>query len=335
MAQEAATRSGSGLGEAGAAPARVRGEGWLRLQSSRARWARRLVRVVTLGTTIVLLEAVILTIGLSYRVAANYTQPSRQAILGNPADYGLDHENVTLQTADGLALAGWYVPSRNRAALVLIHGIGTNRADLLPLGRDLAQLGFGLLLFDLRAHGESEGSASTLGLRETLDVRSAVDYLHSRADVRPDRIGVYGNSLGAAVAIMAAAELGDLRSVVADSGFASVEWVVSNQFNSLVRLPGWTAPLVLAFGRWQAGVDPGQVSPVERIHRISPRPILLVHGDRDATFAIQNAYLLSEAAGDPKELWIVPGVRHSGAYAVDPERYVERVGGFFQRSLLQ
>lgn len=293
----------------------------------------RLARLGAFAAALFLVEALTFGLLLPYRAASNYTQPARSALFGNPRDYDLDYEEVRLRTADGLTLAAWYVPSENRAALVLIHGIGTNRADLLPLTRDLAQRGFGVLLFDLRAHGQSEGDISTLGVLEVLDVRSAVDYLLGRPDVDPGRLGVYGNSLGAAIAIMAAAEIAELRSVVADSGFASVEWIVRNQFNSLVRLPAWTAPLVLIFGSWQSGVDPSQIAPVDRIRRISPRPIMLIHGERDTTFAVQNTHLLSEAAGEPKEVWIVPRVDHAAAYGADPSRYVERVGGFFERAL--
>lgn len=237
-------------------------------------------------------------------------------------------------TDDGLQLAAWYVPSHNEAALILVHGIGTNRGDLLPLTRDLAAKGYGLLLFDLRAHGDSDGRFSTLGLREVLDVRAALDYLQRRSEVNGQRIGIYGNSLGAAVAIMAAAEIPQLRSVVADSGFASVSWIVERQFNAVVRAPGWMAPLVVAVGSWQTGVNPDDLAPVRRIATISPRPILIIHGERDSTFLLDNARLLAQAAGEPRELWIVPGAPHSGAYAADPAAYVERVSAFFERSLL-
>lgn len=296
--------------------------------------ARYFINLALFSLIAVTVGSLFLALGLSYRAAATYTQPPRQPVLSTPARYGLAWEEAPLLTEDGLELAAWYMASQNRAALILVHGIGTNRADLLPLARDLAEQGFALLLLDLRAHGDSGGQTSTLGVHEVRDVRSAVRYLQDRPEVDPDRLGIYGNSLGASVAIMAAAEVPALKAVVADSGFASVEWVAGNQFDALVRVPFWMAPLVLTMGRWQTGVDPGEIAPVRRIHRISPRPVLIVHGERDQTFLVENARLLAAAAGEPKELWIVPEAVHGAAYGLHPEVYVQRVASFFRRALL-
>lgn len=280
------------------------------------------------------------TAALAYRLAETYTRPIRQAPGATPADVGLAYEALSLETEDGLRLAAWYVPSVAPAApagahpaLILVHGLGSHRGELLPLARDLALRGYGLLLLDLRAHGQSEGRASTLGLLEVRDVRAAVRFLQARPDVDPARLGIYGQSLGAAVAIMAAAELPPLKAVVADSGFASVDWLVRHQFQAFSRLPSSLGPLVAALGGWQAGVDPAQVAPVERIGRISPRPVLLIHGELDETFSVENARLLKQAAGEPSELWILPGVGHAGAYSANPGVYLARLGQFFDAAL--
>lgn len=276
----------------------------------------------------------VFTVTTAYRAAAHYTHPNRHPAVATPDRFGLGYQELRLQTDDGLRLAAWYVPSRNRAVLILVHGIGANRGDLLEIARDLAARGYGLLLLDLRAHGESEGQVSTLGVSELHDVRAAVRYLRERPEVDPERIGIYGDSLGAAVAIMAAAELAELKAVVADSGFASVDWLVRHQFNAFVRLPAWLAPLVVGIGSWQAGVDANEIAPVRRIALISPRPILLIHGERDDVFLVQNTLLLAEAARDPKDVWILPNVGHVGAYSSDPRAFIDRVAGFFDRWLL-
>ena len=142
--------------------------------------------------------------------------------------------------------------------------------------------------------------------------------------------------MGASVAMMSAAEMQELRAVVATSGFASVEWVVQHQFEMLETVPQWLAPVVVAMGSWQAGVNVKEIAPVQRIGRISPRPILIIHGDQDETFTVDNAHLLYDAAGDPKDLWIISGVGHGGSigpYGSNPRPYAERVGGFFDRGL--
>jgi dipeptidyl aminopeptidase/acylaminoacyl peptidase len=168
---------------------------------------------------------------------------------------------------------------------------------------------------------------------EVEDIRAGIAYLRERPDVDPDRLGIYGSSLGGAVAIMSGAELPELRAVVADASFASIQWVVDQQFSNLESAPKWLAPAIVALGGWQAGVDPGLMAPVDRVGRISPRPVMIIHGEEDATFLWQNAVLLGGAAQEPKEVWIDPGVGHERLYAHDPAGYAERVTAFFDRWL--
>jgi dipeptidyl aminopeptidase/acylaminoacyl peptidase len=273
-------------------------------------------------------------LSVAQSAAWRWTHPVRRAATLTPGDYGLPYEELRLDTDDGLRLAAWYVPSHNGAAVIMLHGLGVNRGGDLDLARAMAERGYGVLLPDLRAHGESEGEVSTLGPREVRDVRAAVEHLQNRPEIDRERIGVWGASLGGAVAILAGAQLPDLKAVVAQSAFASVEWLVQNQFSNLERMPTWLAPVVVAMGGWQAGVDTREIAPVRQVGRISPRPLMIIHGERDSMFLVQNAALLAEAAGEPKELWILPGLGHTGLYAADPETYGDRVGAFFDRALL-
>jgi len=133
---------------------------------------------------------------------------------------------------------------------------------------------------------------------------------------------------------MVATQIPELQVVVADSGVASIEWVVQHQFEKLETLPGWMAPVVVAMGSLQTGVDAREIAPVKQVGRISPRPLMIIHGDQDEVFLVANAVLLAWAAREPTELWIDPGVGHSRLYASDPEGYVQRVGGFLDRALL-
>ncbi|GAB4512527.1 MAG: hypothetical protein OHK0046_12200 [Anaerolineae bacterium] len=118
--------------------------------------------------------------------------PQRNVFCCNtPADAGYLYEDVTLSTSDGIALSGWYLPTQNNSAIVMAHGLHANRAQVWNLARGLHDHGYGVILFDLRAHGESEGTVFTQGW---LDIRAAVDYLTSQG---VERIGAYGFSLGA------------------------------------------------------------------------------------------------------------------------------------------
>lgn len=300
----------------------------------RVRTARYAFNLLRFGGLVATLGAGALAAGLAVRAASNYTRPARVLPAATPASVGMDYETVRLRTEDGVSIAAWYTPSRNGAALVMVHGIGANRAELLPIARDLTERGYGLLLLDLRGHGESGDAVTTLGLNEIHDIRAAVRYLEGRPDVDAARIGCYGVSLGAAAVIMAAAEIDEVRAVVVESPFASAEWLARNQFRKVVNLPHWFAPVVLRIGAWQAGVDPTLIAPVERIGRISPRPILLIHGAEDALFDEENFHLLAAAAREPKETWLVPGAGHVGAHILHGAAYVERVAGFFDRALL-
>ena len=91
-------------------------------------------------------------------------------------------------------------------------------------------------------------------------------------------------------------------------------------------------------GSWQAGVDARDIAPVQRVGQIGPRPIMIIHGDQDEMFSVDNAYLLFQAASDPKELWVMPGVAHPGPgvgpYGTDPQAYVGRVGRFLDAALM-
>jgi uncharacterized protein len=112
-----------------------------------------------------------------------------------------------------------------------------------------------------------------------------------------------------------------------------MEWLVRNQFSQLESIPEWMAPLELLVGGWQAGANPAEIAPVERIARISPRPVFILHSDADFTFRVDNARMLYEAASDPKDLWIVYGVGHGGLYNHDPEEFFARVGPWLDRAL--
>jgi uncharacterized protein len=281
----------------------------------------------------------VLLIGLSavllvcYRAARDYTHPRRIVETLTPAAVGLAYEDVTLRTDDGLSLAAWYTAGSNRLALVLVHGIGTNREPLLPLARDLHAAGFGVLLLTLRSHGRSEGRATTFGVHEVLDIRAAVDFLASRPEVEPTGIGVYGASLGGAAAIKAAATMPQIRAVAADSAFSSLRWMIDHQLQRVLRLPPVLTPLIVTFGTWQAGARVADAAPVAEIGRIPSQRLFLIHGDADALVPVENVRLLAAAVSPPPAVWVVPQADHVQAYTLVREQFVARLGAFFEAQL--
>lgn len=241
-------------------------------------------------------------------------------------------------TAQGtVRLSGWFFTAAGSGpapAVLLCHGIGTGRRECLPIALRFAAAGYNVLCFDFRAHGMSDGQFSSVGLHETNDVIGAVQYLKQRPEVDPQRIGVVGFSMGAVATIQAAAQCADIAVVVADSAYASFLEAVRYSFRIVARLPHFpVAPIAMHWAKWMVHVDPSALRPVDVIGRISPRPILVMHGTLDEIVPVRHAYTLFKAAEEPKELWIVPGAHHVEARDLDPDGYFERIERFLRQVL--
>lgn len=268
-------------------------------------------------------------VALPVPYANGVAQPKRAPVCcGSPSDLGLDYENVSFTTQDGLTLEGWYIPSKNDAAVIISHGIGVNRMSQLEQGAYLAENGFGVLLLDLRAHGESEGDLVSFGGN---DIIAALETLQAREDIDPNRIGAMGVSLGGLATIQAAAIRQDIQAVVADGS-------ASNAVRDLPRpttLGHWLdLPFqVVTFWVWEYRGVTAPISTVEAIRKISPRPILLISGTKsEYERALQQKFYA--AAGEPKMLWEVPEAGHAESWRINPDEYKERIVELFKQGLL-
>ena len=256
-----------------------------------------------------------------------------------PEDLADSVEEVVFPSADGLWLRGWFLPARPGAAtLVVCHGYRGSRAHTLDLGLALRARGYNVLLFDFRAHGASEGRYTSVGAREAGDLAGVVAYLLSRPDVDPARLGGLGYSMGAAALILAAAERPEIGAVVADSSFAALSDVAGPALRAYLPRPlrplrRLVGPVARRAAERLSGVPVAAVRPVDAIARIAPRPILLIHGAADTLVPPPEALRLYVAAGEPKDLWLVPRAGHARGLLVDPEAYFQRVLAFFNASL--
>ena len=191
----------------------VGGTGTL-LRATRPWW-----RIPIVVALLVAAYAVVFILG----VAVAATNVPRTAVgLDTPRAHGLAYEDVTFSTADGVALSGWYVPSRNGAAVVLLHGAGSTRSAVLAHAVVLADDGFGVLLYDARGHGRSQGRAMDFGWYGDLDVAAAVDFVAGQAGVEPGRVAALGLSMGGEEALGAAASDPRIRAVVAEGATTRV-----------------------------------------------------------------------------------------------------------------
>jgi alpha-beta hydrolase superfamily lysophospholipase len=269
------------------------------------------------------------------RMASQALHPLRISGTTTPARFGLAYEDVTIE-GQGVALNGWYVPGQGAAAIVLVHGFASERREMLEFVPWLHRAGYDLLLYDQRGAGTSGGDGVTFGYYEAGDLDAAARYLQVRSGAR--HIGAVGRSAGAAAAVLAAGEGAPLDAVVADSGFADLERVAAE---SAARLfgPGWgqfssiLSPLILWHAEQQSGLRAAKIRPVDAVAHLSPRPVLLIHGMKDELFSYQHSETLYAAAGEPKDLWLVPDTIHAGASAKQPAEYQRRLLAFFDGAL--
>ena len=163
---------------------------------------------------------------------------------------------------------------------------------------------------------------------------AAARFLRRQPELAGCRIGALGMSMGAAAAIIAAAQEPVIEAVVADSGFTSLRAIVVGGLRLLYRLPAFPfAPLIVRFGEVLIGARIGAMRPIDFIARIAPRPVLIVHGERDRLIPIAEAHALYAAARQPVELWIVPDSGHARAASKAAEEYLRRVDRFFGDAL--
>jgi fermentation-respiration switch protein FrsA (DUF1100 family) len=248
-----------------------------------------------------------------------------------PADRGLVYEDVTFATAQGLTLSGWFIPSQNGAVIITVHGAGTNRGRVIDEATVLARHGYGLLMVDLEGFGSSEGRPNAFGWVGARDVDAAVQYLRSRPDVDPERIGGLGLSMGGEVLLQAAGESPHLRAVVSEGGtgrtaadFADAE-------------DGWLKPIVpfhTVVGLTMRLISGESTPPPlkEMVQQIGPRRVLLIAGNIREEKTLMGLY--RDLGGPSFEMWTIPESKHVGAFDLHPEEYEQLVVSFFDEALL-
>lgn len=249
-----------------------------------------------------------------------------------PADRGLASTDVEITTEDGVRLSGWYVPSHNGAAVLLLHGAGSTRSALLDHAEILARHGYGTLLLDTRGHGRSGGTAMDFGWYGDLDASAAISYLLSRPDVNDGAIGVVGLSMGGEQAIVAAGSDERIRAVVA-------EGVTGEQAADHGWLPGGINGAIQRGLEWVmfTGADllsdaSPPMSMRAAIATAAPRPFLLVAGGAVADEVVAGRWF-QEAAPSAVTVWTVPGSPHIGALATAPTAWERTVVSFLDAAL--
>lgn len=265
--------------------------------------------------------------------------------VAEPASYLMPtFEAVRFPSRDAeIEISGWYIPAPDSAedapTVITVHGLNSCKfsSGLLYASGMLNRNGFNVLAIDYRDHGDSEieDGRYAAGTEEYRDVLGAWDWLVNERGAAPERIGLYGQSLGAAVVTIAMGEEPAVAATWEDSGFADINTVLTAELTRF-GFPTFLAPGGLLMGRVIAGDDLTTLNPLRAMGKIDGRPFYITHGTEDTRLSVQYAYDLANALtsdGGTIEPWIVEGSGHVQAMLDLPEDYEERLITFFRASL--
>ena len=268
-----------------------------------------------------------LYLAICWATVALLITPQRMSHEWDPAENGLAHvEEVSFTSrSDGIVLRGWLVPSSGSAAVILTHGLHTNawHCSQRDLVRRYIEVGFHVLTFDLRSHGLSGGTHAGLGVLDRGDILAAMDLLVARG-VQPGQIGIHGQSYGAAVAVLAAADIEAIGAIIADSGYSSVPDAVGDELTRQTGLPAGLAVVLMPGMRLLCillhGIDLHDSAPAGAVGRIEPRPVLIIHGTEDTFIPFEQGQRIFAAAGPSTRLWAMRGSGHTPRAENDDRR---------------
>jgi uncharacterized protein len=286
------------------------------------RYGRRLL----LGVAGAIAAAVVvLPIGLAY-VTTHVGRP-----VVPPNELGVAYENVSFTTSDGLRLVGWYIPSKNGAAVIAFPG----RKGPQEKARMLARHGYGVLLFDRRGEGKSEGEPNSWGWGGDRDVKAAIAYLQGRPDVERGRIGGLGLSVGGEMMLDAASDTESLAAVVSEG--AGARMFTEEMDQDLPPLEKATNAVPAWIKQASIAVFSNQSPPTnlkDLVPKITPRAMFLIAAPNAPTGEDLNRGYY-RAAGQPKTLWEIPESGHVGGLEARPAEYERRVIAFLDGALLR
>lgn len=326
---------------------------WSILEALLRNWA--IVAIVSTVITLLVVPALVL---MKYvRISLNIMRTTKPPLSRNPLDFDrLVGEPVSFPAYDGLRLSGMMIRANpqvpRRGMIVFAHEFCSDMYSCARYCRPLQQVGYDVFAFDFRGHGESDNHRDYsprqwVSDREIADMRGAIAYVTQWLDQHgyARQIGLFGISRGACAGIVAAAENPDIRVIVSDGAFstdrtieyfmkrwayifATVRFVYENHHPAFWKFLRWS---MMHFARHEFRCRFPSVR--KAIQRMTPRPILFIHGEKDSYLPVEQSRLLCALAAQPKHLWIAPGARHNQAVMLHRELYGRLTVGFFDRYL--
>lgn len=281
------------------------------------------MRKLLLSITAIFIIFIVVVLGAGDVLSA----PAQIKIGPPPAN--LNAQTVSMRDSQHRKIAGWYVPGKpGKGSILLIHGLHSNRTQMIGRAIFLHTLGYSVLMIDLQAHGESDGSRISFGYRESRGVAAALKYLRQRNSHDP--IGVIGESLGAASYVLSNAKPAP-NAVVLESMYPTITDAVDDRlrrrFGSLGPL---LAPLLLDQLKLWLGINASQLRPIDHMSSLGS-PVFIIAGTRDQRTTVAETRRIFAAARPPKSLWLVKGARHVNMYKFTPVKYRKKITAFFSK----
>jgi len=295
------------------------------------RWGKRLL--MFFASAIVFIFLILLPLGGSFLITNNRFQ-YRERGPKDPSEVGLQVTPVSFRSSEGIELSGWWnAGDISKPIIIFCHGLNRSRVEMLERAAEANQRGYGILLFDLRNHGQSARAYTTLGILESRDVCAASQAARDRAPERQQVL--WGVSMGASTAILGAKQCRGFRAIIADSSFLSFRETVAHHLGLIFRLPAFPiAPMIIWLTGVRLGINPNDGDVEGAVQAIPDVPILFIAGDRDRRMPPVLAERLRKASVNPKsELLIVPGATHGEAYRTNRNLYMNAVFTFLSRAL--
>ncbi len=293
---------------------------------------------IVLGLVLVIFIALaVMTRGIAWDIIYHPLE-ERPELKEDPGDYGMVFEKVSTVSPDGLTLYGWFVPGKNGATIMIHHGSPGGRQDGLHEAQLLNEAGYSVLLGSFRAHDESEGEIITFGYYEIQDIQAWHDYLLARDDVDPERIGMFGESMGGGTSILYAAANPGIQALATGSAFGLTREVIELFIG--FENPDMPKPVIPILARfivfWAerlGKMDSQALDTAAVIADVSPVPVLIIHGGQDNKIGASIGQQLYEAAAEPKGMVWFEEAGHVNFEEFYPEEYREALVDFFAQYL--
>lgn len=243
----------------------------------------------------------------------------------------LNGTEVTFKNKNGNNLSGWFVPGDDlHGGILLMHGVRSNRKEMIQRAVFLNKSGYSVLLFDFQAHGESEGDKITFGYLESQDAEAAYTYLTN--NIKKKSVGVIGVSLGGASALLGGVAQ-KANALILEAVYPTFSEAVKNRISMhLGHIGHYLSPLLIWQIKPRLGFSPEFLRPIDKLSELNT-PVFIIAGTNDKHTTLSESKKMYNVAKEPKDLWLLQGAKHQNFHRYSPLIYQEKVLGFFNKHL--